>query len=110
MNWHLLRVSHSMVRIVATITLADLGMMVGLDVWYPERSHALANTWVGSVLIYWTMAASLLLPLYVGLEGWWMLSSKVAFKALWIDAALATACFLLCIGFILFAFHHYVMF
>jgi hypothetical protein len=47
--------------------------------------------------------------LYVGFEAWWMRKNAVAFKALWIDAALAVACFLLLVGMVFYGWTHYAI-
>src|SRR5436309_3460352 len=101
--------SHVLVRIIATITLAYFGMGAISDKYYPAYSHAIANSRLGMMMGTWCIAASLLLPLYVGFEGWWMRKRKVVDGALWIDAALAIACFLTFLGVVLYAFGHYAM-
>jgi hypothetical protein len=105
-----MRVSHVIVRTVATLTLADLAITVIFDRYFPAWSRALAHGSLGKVLTFWTMGTSLLLPLYVGFEAWWMRKCNAALRTLWIDAALAVACFLAYIGVVLYAFGHYVMF
>ncbi len=105
-----MRLSHVVVRMVATITLADLGIVVVSERYYPAFSHALANSRLGAIQTFWTMYTSLLLPPYVGFEIWWMQKREPGFKALLIDAVLAIACFLFYIGVVLYAFGHYAMF
>lgn len=103
------RASSIAVRIVAAITLAALGISVVSDRYFPRFSHALANSKAGMILLFWTMGTPLLLLLYVGFEAWWMRKNAVAFKALWIDAALAVACFLLLVGIVFYGWTHYAI-
>ena len=105
-----IRLSHIVVRIAATVALAYLGIAFISDRYYPAFSHGLANSRLGTILVFFTMAASLLLPLLVGVETLWMRKRKVESKALRIDAVLAIACFLFYIGVVLYAFGHYAMF
>ncbi len=105
-----MRVSHRVVRIIATITLADLGMGVACLKYPSTLCYAVANGWPSTMMTFWTIVTSLLLPLYVGLEGWLMRKNQGIGRALWIDATLALACLVLLCGGTLYAFRHYVMF
>jgi hypothetical protein len=107
-NWAK-QLSHRSVRMIATLTLLDLAVMPIADRYYPSRAHSLANTGLGKTLIFWAIAASLLLPLYVGIEVWWMRKSEAASKNrdLWVDAVLAFACFFLFCCFVLYSWTHY---
>ncbi len=107
MTERMFRASRIAVRIVAAITLADLGIIIFSDRYFPGFSHALANSKAGLILLFWTMGASLLLLLYVVFQAWWMRKNAFAFKALWIDAALAVACFLLLVGIAFYGWTHY---
>ena len=105
-----LKVSHVVTRTIATITLANLGMMVVCERYSPTHCRAFANSSLDKIVTFWTITTALLLPLYVGFEGWWMRKCKVTTIALWIDAGLAIACFLMFVGVVLYAFGHYAMF
>jgi hypothetical protein len=105
-----LRLSHRLVRVIAMITLIGLGVTLACERYSSTHCHALANSWLGMILTFWTIAMSLLLPLYVGFEGWWMRKIKVGSKDLWIDAGLAIGCFLSLLSIVLYALTHYAMF
>ena len=109
LNKRALRLSHIVVRIVATITLTILGTSVLVDQYSPPYSRVLAHGGLGKVLTAWIIAMSLSLPVYVGFEGWWTHKLNGGSKDLWIDAVLALACFLLFVGIIFYAFKHYAM-
>ena len=98
------------VRVVATLTLADLATVSLADRYYPAYSHTLANSSLGRGLTFWAIVMSLLLPLFVGLEAWHMRGGEPKTKALWIDAALAMMCFFWLWGIALYAWGHYAMF
>ena len=106
MNERAFSISHRFVRAVATITLADFAM----SACFPGYSRATARGWPGIVLTFWGIGMSLLLPLFVGFEVWWMRKSKTAAKGLWIDGLLAMACFLSLVAIVLYAWGHYAMF
>jgi hypothetical protein len=102
--------SHTVVRVVAVITLTNLGITAACEGYFSTHCHALANSPFGQFMTFWTIATSSLLPLYVAFEFWWMRRNKVAMAALWVDAALAIACFLGYVGIVRYAFGHYAMF
>ncbi len=90
MRGRAVRLSHILVRCIAIIILANLGVSILSMAW----SHAIANVWSGGVVVV-VMLLSLSLPFYVAFEGWWMLrDEKFDAKAFWIDAVLAASCFL----------------
>lgn len=106
-----LRMSHIMVRIIASITLACFAVVVISDRYYPQYSHALANSGFGKIVCGWTIATSLLLPLYVGFEGWWFRKMRESIGGdLALDAMLAIACFASLIVIALYELTHYAMF
>jgi len=98
------------VRVIGTITLVDFGMVVVSDSYYPAYSHSFANSSLGTIAMFWAMAKSLLLPVYVGAETWLMRKNETARAALLVDAVLAIACFLSLLGIVLYGFEHYAMF
>jgi hypothetical protein len=105
-----IRVSQFLVRTVATITLVYFTTGAISDRYYPAWSRALANSRLGQTVGIFAIAAAFFLPPYVGLEWWWTRRSGLRASALWIDAALALACFALFTAVILYAFGHYLMF
>jgi hypothetical protein len=105
-----MQISHIVVRTVATITLVYLGLALACARYPSSFCHTVANGWSGMIMTLLTIFTSLLLPLYVGLEGWWMRRNRITSRALWIDAAFALACLLLFCGSTLYAFRHYLMF
>jgi hypothetical protein len=104
------QISHTAVRLTATITLTYLGVGVITARYYPAYSHTLANSDPGKILTLWAIASSLLLPPYVGFEAWWMRKTNIARKDLWIDTALALGCFLFLWGIALYTWTHHAMF
>ncbi len=100
------RLSHLVVRLIAAINLADLG----LATLYPPYFHALDRTYLGEVMVKWEIASSLLLPLFVGFEAWWMRKSKLESRASLIDTAFAAVWFLvLWIGVAYACTHHAIL-
>lgn len=98
--------SHALVRLIAGVNLADF-LLSELS---PKYSHALANGPHGRSTTFLWIATSLLLPIYVGFEIWWMRRTTGEAKALLIDGALAVACLLTFIGGLAYAFTHVVPF
>ncbi|HTG17354.1 MAG TPA: hypothetical protein VK747_19040 [Blastocatellia bacterium] len=76
-------VSHLMVRLIVLMNIASL--MVEL---FP-------TTLPRAVILKWYFASSLALPLYAGLEVWWMTKARSQFKPLVIDALFAFGWFLM---------------
>jgi hypothetical protein len=107
MNHLAVRLSHAAVRITATVTLLDLGLLVAVERFSPAFSHRLANSLIGNTLVIWSLITPLLIIVYVGVEFWWMRNSKTAARDLKVDAALAVACFLSLCAFALYVFTHY---
>ncbi len=103
-------ISHQTVRIAAAITLADYGVASITDGYYPSYSRMILNSRTGTILGFWAIAVPVMLPLYVGFEGWWMRKSRAALKGLWLDALLAIACFISLVALVLYAWGHYAMF
>lgn len=104
------RLSHRILRLVASFTLAYLSAVPVLDKYFARYSHVLANNNVGTVLNSFVISTSLLLPLYVGLEVWWMRRGKRERVDLWIDAVLAVCCLLVLCLLVLYYGARYVMF
>jgi hypothetical protein len=105
-----LRVSQTIVRVVASLTLVTLALSLVSDRYYGAASRSFANSRVGIATMIWMTVTSLLLPAYVALEGWWMRRLKIKSGALWIDGILAAACLTLFFVVVLVGFTHYVMF
>jgi hypothetical protein len=79
------QVSHLAVRLITTINIVNL--LLG---YYPPYFQAELRFFPGGGDIYWMMASSLLIPLYVAFETWWMFGAKPPQKrALVIDWVLA---------------------
>lgn len=110
MKEHALQVSHIVVRIIASATLAILALSLVSDRYYPTISHTLVNSWLGTATIAWMTVFSLLLLPYVGLERRWARQLKIESNAVWIDAILATACLGLFLALALYGLTHYAMF
>jgi hypothetical protein len=100
------KLSHLFVRIVATTNLVNSGL-AALHLRYfrgLERQH------LDKIIVIEGIASSLMLPLVVGFEAWWMRKSELERKPILIDAVFALVWLLvLWIG-VLYAFGHYAMF
>lgn len=105
-----LRISQIIVRVVAMLTLAGLGLSAASDKYYPSFSHAVVNSSFGAVVIFALMVFSVLLPAYVVFEVWYAKRTKSRVPALWIETSLAIACFLTFLGIVMYSFAHYAMF
>ncbi len=97
------RISHIIVRVVSAINLAYFAAMT-----YPPYLHATAGGAFGRFAGTWSLISSLILPLYVAVEGWWM-RGKTERRALWIDAAFAGLWFLVFWGAALYGLSRYSM-
>jgi hypothetical protein len=96
------RLSHLLVRLVATVNIAHLLLLA-----YRPYFRA-ANNFLGWMDIKWMMASSFLLPLYVGFETWWMFRVEPSQKrALLIDWAFAVIWFVLWWGLALYSLYLY---
>jgi hypothetical protein len=104
------QVSHIVIRMISLVTLTDIGAVVLCEKFSSTHCRAFANSSAGRIMTFWTITVSLLLPLCVGLEAWWMRKSEAAGKSLWMDAALAIACFFLLWGVVFYSWGHYAMF
>lgn len=78
-------ISHLIVRSIVVLNLATV---IGEFYYYEVLRHA----GLEGAIIKWYIASSLILPIYVGLEIWWM--GRAESKALLVDAALAIVWFL----------------
>jgi hypothetical protein len=88
---------HFLVRIVSLTNALSLL----LDVIAPEyRIPALLHL---SPRLY--LISSLILPLYVAVERWWMRGSKLEMRAVLVDAAFAVGWFLVFFGLLTFTFY-----
>lgn len=100
------KLSHLLVRVVATANLADLLLATLYQPYFRslERSH------LGNTIVKEQIASSLLLPLFVGFEAWWMRKSEVDRNPLLVDGAFVIVWFLVFWMGVLWAFGHYAMF
>jgi hypothetical protein len=100
------RVSHLLVRLIAFANIAHL-----LLTFQPSYFRAKINLFNG-IDIYWMLASSFLLPLYVGFETWWMFRAKPSQKrSLLIDWLVAVLWFAIWWAVALHSlFLHYPMF
>ena len=97
--------SHLVVRLVATVNLADFW----LATLYPPYFRGLARQ-LGHAIVKEQLASSMLLPLFVGFEAWWMRNSEAERNPLLIDAAFVVVWFFVLWAGIFYAFGHYAMF
>jgi hypothetical protein len=97
------RLSHFVVRLVASINFAHLLLM-----YYKPYFRAVRNIFRQGGDVYSMMISSLLLPLYIGFETWWMFRAKPSqTRALVIDWAVAVLWFVVLWGIVIYARTHY---
>src|SRR2546421_12949432 len=97
-------VCHLVVRVTSGLNFAHLLLM-----YYKPYFRAARNIFRQGGDIYFMMACSLLLPLYVAVETWWMFNARPSHKrALIIDWAIAVLWFLVLWGFVLYARLNYL--
>jgi hypothetical protein len=97
------RLSHLAVRVIAGINIVDLFLS-----FYPPYFHAENRLFPQGGEVYWRLASSFLLPLYVGFEEWWMFRAEPPQrKALLIDWLLALLWFVIWWTFLLRSLYLY---
>jgi hypothetical protein len=96
--------SHLLVRLIATVNLGGFA----LATVFPRYSSAVFNGQYGGITAKWLIVSSLLLPVYVAFEAWWMRKNKIESRALWIDVVFAVGWFAALWGAVLYGFGHYV--
>jgi hypothetical protein len=95
--------SHLIVRLVVGLNFAHLLLM-----YYHPYFRAARNIFHRGGDVYAMMISSLLLPLYVGFETWWMFEAKPSqTRALIIDWAAIVVWFVLLWGIVVYARTHY---
>lgn len=98
------RLSHLVVRLVAIFNIAALVFGTLHPTFFQAlRRLQLLNEGVAK----WLIASTLLIPLYVAFEAWWMRNAKSERREILIDAALALAWFFTLWGFVLYGWTHY---
>ncbi len=96
-------ISHLIVRLIAAINIAHLVV----ETLYPVYYRMLRQTNLSDAILEWYVISSLLLPLYVGFEAWWMLrKSRLEIKSLIIDTAFVILWFITLWGGALYVFTH----
>jgi hypothetical protein len=96
------RLSHLVVRVVATVNIAHL-LLLGYRPYFRAANHFL-----GWIDIKWMIASSLLLPLYVGFETWWMFGAEPSQKKpLLIDWVVAVIWLVMWWAFVLYSLYLY---
>jgi hypothetical protein len=101
MHWY--RRSHWFVRLVVIANIAHLALETLLPAYY----HVLARTPLNPIINFWFFATSLMLPLYVCGELWWIPRTlPQERKAILIDALFAGAWFCILWGTTLYAVTH----
>lgn len=100
------RLSHTLIRLLAAMNLTA-GL---IDMLSPRYAHALANGRLSDLLVRWLLISSVALPMYAGVEAFWMWEFEGEGRPLLIDAALALTWFLFLWSRILYAFARNVLF
>lgn len=101
------RLSHLALRLIVTINIAHLSLSFN-----PAYFQAIKPIFRNGFDIKWMLVSSVILPLYVLFEMWWMLrtgSSSLKTRGLLIDGALALAWFLMCWGFVLYSWSYFTI-
>jgi hypothetical protein len=96
---------HLVLRVIVGINIAHLS----LGTFSRSYFQATKRLFRSGIDVKWMLASSVILPLYVLLEMWWMLrtgSSRSKTKGLLIDGGLALLWFLVWWGFLLYSFTH----
>jgi|ERR1019366_8453486 hypothetical protein len=99
-------ISHSLVRWVTLITVANFG----LSTFWRSYFEIVGHGRLGKGMALWSILSSFLLPIYVGFEILWMRKKGDQKKALYIDAGLVAVWLLVFWSSAAFAFGHYVPF
>src|SRR5438876_10389742 len=95
--------SHFIVRFIVAINFAHLLLM-----YYQPYFRAVRNIFRQGGDVYSMMISSLLLPVYVGFETWWMFQAKPSLtRAVAIDWALVVLWFAILWGIVAYARTHY---
>ena len=96
------RLSHLAVRLIVAVNIAHLLLLT-----YRPYFRAVTNH-VGWIDEKWMMVSSFLLPLYVGVETWWMFRAEPSQKKpLLINWAVAVIWFVLWWGSVLYSLYRY---
>jgi len=99
------RLAHLVVRIITIVNIAHL-LMLGYQPYFRAANHLL-----GWIDLKWMLVSSLLLPLYVGFETWWMFGAAPSQKrALVIDWVLAGLWFVIWWTEVLYSLYRYYPF
>ena len=97
------RLSHLVVRLVAVLNIANLIFSSLYPAYFQTLRRLQLLNWE---MAEWLIASSLLLPLYVALEAWWMRNARSERREMLVDAALALAWFFTLWGFVLYGWMH----
>jgi hypothetical protein len=98
------RISHLALRLIVMVNIAHLWLS-----GRPGYFQAIKRLFRNAYDVKWMIASSIILPLYVLFELWWMLrtgSSRAKTKQLLIDGGFALLWFLIWWGFLLYSFTH----
>jgi len=99
-----IKLSHLVVRLIVILNIAHLSLS-----FYQPYFTVIKQLFRGGADFYWMMASSFLLPVYVGVEAWWMLRrDRSNTKALLIDGAFVIGWFVIFWAFLLHSFWRYV--
>jgi hypothetical protein len=100
------RVAHFLVRACCVIN----SLAAWAEKLYAPIGPRLANGAVGYFLVKWMLISVLLLPLFVGLEAFWMRNSKIERRQLLIDTGFVVVWLVAFFAGLFYAFTHYVPF
>jgi hypothetical protein len=100
------RVAHFLVRACCVIN----SLALWADRLYPPIGPRLANGAVGHLFVKWAEISVLLIPLFVGLETFWMRDFKIERRQLLIDAGFVVVWLVAFFAGLFYAFTHYVPF
>lgn len=97
------QLSHLAIRLIVLVNITHL-LLSGYHPYFRATTRIFRNLFD----LHWMTVTSVILPLYVGFEAWWILrKDRSQVKEVLIDAALAIAWFLIWWGFLLHSFRKY---
>jgi hypothetical protein len=98
------RISHLALRLIATVNIAHLFFAT-----ISQNYFLAAKRFFHSADVTWMIVSSIVLPLYVLFEIWWMRGtgpSPAKRKELLLDTGISVVWFLICWGFVLYSWTH----
>jgi len=86
------RLAHVLVRVVAILNLTHL-LLLGYQPYFQWADRFFGQFTTRWIDVKWMLVSSFLIPLYVGLETWWMFRDRLQKRALVVDWVIAVIWF-----------------